>query len=191
MSTTTKSGKKSDTQMITDIKAADAALKANVDPNLSIGWGGETFTIAAIEGQMEGLVSIHDEVNTNKAAYAASVLKWKDTRPEAKVMWETYVSWVEATYGTDPATKKKFGIPVPAPKPTLTAEQLALRNAKLRATAQKKKAAKAAAATSPLGTIVAYDASGNVIGGAPPASVANAAAPAAPAAAEVAAPVAK
>jgi hypothetical protein len=178
--TTSGTGKKSDGVMITDIKGAEAALNANVAVTQAMSWGGTTYTAAEVEGMMEGILSVHDDVDTTKAAYVAAVAKWKATRPEAKAMWDTYVAWVELTYGKDDATKKKFNIPMTPPKPKLTAEQVALRNAKLRATAEKKAAAKKAAAPK-AEALIAVDANGAPIGSASATAVANLPAPAVPA----------
>ncbi len=162
-----KNASKASTDIVTKLKGANAAIIANVDPTEAMTLGGTKFTPSEVTVQFDGYITVYGDATTAKADAATKAKAWATTKPEAKQMWDEYVQWVEVTFGKDPATKAKFNIPVPAPRPTKTPEEKSVANAKRRQTLAQKKAQKAAAAPK-TATVVAYDANGNLIGAPPP-----------------------
>jgi hypothetical protein len=102
-------------------------------PQLTFG-DGSIFTPAQVEAQLLALATLRTDVNDAKTVMEAKLSAERAKAPALLVFMREYVSFVMGTFGKSPETLAAFGLkPKKAPKP-LTADQLAAKAAKAKAT---------------------------------------------------------
>ena len=156
-----------------------AGIKLNLANNRTLPIGGTTVTAVSVTNDLQGYVDHNAAVDKSKGDTKALVVARQKLKAAVKKELSDFTKWAVLQFGE--AAYKMFALPSPKPSTRSTTKK-AIGIAKATAKAKAKAAAKAAAAAAtPQETLVAYDVSGNPIGGAPPAPAVNAAgAPAAP-----------
>jgi hypothetical protein len=123
-------------------KSAEADLATNLVagiqkhfsavPQLTFGEG--TFTPAQVQAQLSALATLRSDVVAARTAMEAKLEGERAKAPALRVFLAAFVSFVRATFGSSTNTLADFGLkPRKARKP-LTAEQLAAKAAKAKAT---------------------------------------------------------
>jgi hypothetical protein len=97
-------------------------------------FGGSTFTPAAVEAQLQALATLRSDVTAAKAAVETKLSAERTKGPALRVFLLAFVSFVRATFGDTPDVLADFGLKPKKVATPPTAEQLAAKALKAKAT---------------------------------------------------------
>jgi hypothetical protein len=104
------------------------------DPTAKVAFGGGTYTVAEVNGNLEQVVTLRNEANDAEALAQAKRAAERTQLPNLVLFMAAYVAFVKATFGNSPDVLADFGLVPRKARTPLTVEQKAAAKAKRDAT---------------------------------------------------------
>jgi hypothetical protein len=117
-----KIGKKNDATRAEGLSAG--TTKHYPDPKQSLTFGGATYTVAEVQGNLQKIPELRTATATAQATAAERVADEKAQLPALLAFMFAYIAFVRATYGNSPTSLGDFGLPTKKARAPLTSEQM-------------------------------------------------------------------